>query len=149
MKNLALAVAITSEAFKNTLDKGGHPYILHCIRVMMNTKGDECTKCAAMMHDLVEDTDETSPINYTFEVLEGLGFSDKTVGLLKLLTHDRAIPYMEYIKTLSISEDATEIKSKDLEDNSNITRLKGVREKDFERLKKYSIAYLYLTKQNL
>lgn len=145
MKNLALAIAITSEAFKNTLDKGGHPYILHCIRVMMNTEGDECTKCAAIMHDVVEDTDETSPINYTFELLEELGFSDKTIGLLKLLTHNRAVPYMDYIKNLSVSEGATKIKIKDLEDNSNITRLKGVRDKDFERLKKYSIAYLYLT----
>lgn len=147
MKNLALAIAITSEAFKNTLDKGGHPYILHCIRVMMNTEGDECVKCAAMMHDLVEDTDETSPINYTFELLQELGFSDKTIGLLKLLTHDRVIPYMEYIKTLSISDGAKRIKIKDIEDNSNITRLKGVRDEDFERLKKYSIAYLYLNSQ--
>lgn len=145
MKNLALAIAITSEAFKNTLDRGGHPYILHCIRVMMNTEGDECTKCAAIMHDLVEDTDESSPINYTFELLEEMEFSDKTVGLLKLLTHDKVTPYMEYIKNLSISEGAKAIKIKDLEDNSNITRLKGVRDKDFERLKKYSIAYLYLT----
>lgn len=144
MKKLALAIAITSEAFKDTLDKGGHPYILHCIRVMMNTEGDECTKCAAIMHDLVEDTNENSPINYTFDYLESLGFSDKTIGLLKLLTHNRETPYMEYIKNLSISPDAKRIKQKDLEDNSNITRLKGVREKDFERLKKYSIAYLYL-----
>lgn len=49
MKKLALAIAITSEAFKNTLDKGGQPYILHCLRVMNNTNGDEDTKCAAVM----------------------------------------------------------------------------------------------------
>ena len=56
MKLLALAIAITAEAFKNTLDKGGKPYILHCFRVMNNTQGDEDIKCAAIMHDLIEDT---------------------------------------------------------------------------------------------
>ena len=138
MKNLALAIAITSEAFKNTLDKGGEPYILHCLRVMMNVEGDEDIKCAAIMHDLIEDTD------YTFEDLTKLGFSDKTVGLLHLLTHQKETPYMEYIKAISVSKEATQIKLKDLEDNSNITRLKGIRKKDFDRLEKYHIAYLYL-----
>lgn len=78
MKLLALAIAITSEAFKNTLDKGNQPYILHCLRVMNNVQGDEDVKCAAIMHDLIEDT------NYTFAQLTSLGFSDKTIGLLHL-----------------------------------------------------------------
>lgn len=56
MKLLALAIAITAEAFKNTLDKGGQPYVLHCLRVMNNVQGDEDVKCAAIMHDLIEDT---------------------------------------------------------------------------------------------
>ena len=144
MKKLALAIAITSEAFKNTLDKGGQPYILHCIRVMMNTRGDECTKCAAIMHDLVEDTNENSPINYTFELLSEMGFSDKTVGLLKLLTHVKGVPYMDYIKGISISTDASEIKREDLKDNSNISRLKGLTEKDFKNLEKYCLSFQYL-----
>jgi (p)ppGpp synthase/HD superfamily hydrolase len=147
MKKLAKAISITSKAFENTLDKGGEPYILHCFRVMNNSEGDECVKCAAMMHDLVEDTDENSEINYTFELLTKLGFSDKTIGLLHLLTHNKETPYMDYIKAISVSKGATEIKLRDLEDNSNIMRLKGLRKKDFDRLEKYHIAYTYL-KQN-
>lgn len=139
MKKLALAIAITAEAFKDVLDKGGQPYILHCLRVMNNTQGDEDVKCAAMMHDLIEDTD------YTFANLTELGFSDKTIGLLHLLTHNKETPYMEYIKAVAVSNEASEIKRKDLEDNSNITRLKGLRKKDLDRIEKYHTAYMYLS----
>lgn len=57
MDNLGLAISITAQAFEKVLDKGGQPYILHCLRVMNNTKGDISVKCASVMHDLVEDTD--------------------------------------------------------------------------------------------
>lgn len=138
MKLLAKAIAIASQEFKETLDKGGNPYILHCLRVMDNTQGDECVKCAAVMHDLVEDT------HWTFEMLTKEGFSDKTVGILHLLTHQKETPYMDYIKAISVNKDATNIKLRDLEDNSNITRLKGLRKKDIERIEKYHLAYTYL-----
>lgn len=138
MKKLALAIAITAKAFEDKLDKGGTPYILHCLHVMNNTEGDEDVKCAAVMHDLVEDT------VFTFEDLLGIGFSEKTVGILKLVTHEKSVPYMDYIKGIIVSEGATRIKCADLEHNSNITRLKGVTEKDLKRVEKYHKAYLYL-----
>lgn len=139
MKKLALAIAITAEAFKEKLDKGEQPYILHCLRVMNAVNGDECTKCAAIMHDLVEDCSE-----WSFTRLVGLGFSEKTMRLMYLITHCKETPYDEYIKAISVDKDATEIKLRDLEDNSNITRLKGLRKKDFDRLEKYHKAYTYL-----
>lgn len=146
MEKLALAISITAKAFEKTLDKGGKPYILHCLRVMNNSQGDECVKCASVMHDLVEDTDENSEINYTFELLTKLGFSDKTIGLLHLLTHhQKGTSYEDYIKAISVSKEATEIKLRDLEDNSNITRIKDARKKDFDRIEKYHRAYIYLS----
>ena len=51
---------------------------------------------------------------------------------------------MEYIKALSVHPIAKEIKKADLRDNSDITRLKWLRKKDFGRLEKYSTAYTYL-----
>ena len=138
MKKLALAISITAKAFEDKLDKGGTPYILHCLHVMNNTEGDEDVKCAAVMHDLIEDTE------YTYEDLLQLKFSEKTVGILKLLTHEKETPYMEYIKGIIVSEGATRIKCADLEHNSNITRLKGVTEKDLNRVELYHRAYLYL-----
>jgi (p)ppGpp synthase/HD superfamily hydrolase len=139
MEKLALAISITAKAFEEVLDKGGNPYILHCLRVMNNVQGDECVKCASVMHDLIEDTD------WTFEQLTALGFSDKTLGLLHLLTHQRETSYDDYIKAISVSKEATEIKIRDLEDNSNITRIKGARKKDFDRIEKYHRAYIYLS----
>lgn len=139
MNKLALAISITAKAFEEKLDKAGQPYILHCLRVMNATKGDEDTKCASVMHDLVEDT------NYTFEQLTKLGFSDRTIGLLHLVTHQKDTDYMEYIKAIAVSDEATEIKLADLRDNSDITRLKGLGKKDLDRIEKYHRAYLYLS----
>lgn len=136
---LDLAIAITSERFVGVTDKSGQPYILHCLTVMLNTNGDDCTKCAAVMHDLLEDTPTKA------SELTGLGFSDKTIGLLNLLTHHPGTEYMDYIKAISVSPEATQIKLRDLEHNSNITRLKGLRKKDLDRIEKYHRAYIYLS----
>ena len=43
----------------------------------------------------------------------------------------------DYIKKISLSVRATKIKLSDLKDNSDITRLKGLTKKDFDRLEKY------------
>lgn len=137
---LGLAIAITAEAFKEKKDKGGNPYILHCLRVMDGVwhLGHDAM-CAAVMHDLVEDAD------YTNRDLLELGFSDEIVMWVDLLTHNPDREYMSYINRLSFDKVAKEIKKADLRDNSDITRLKGLRKKDFDRLEKYSRAYVYLS----
>ena len=48
---------------------------------------------------------------------------------------------------LSLNEIAREVKLRDLEHNSKITRLKGLRDKDFARLAKYQKAYEYLKQE--
>lgn len=141
MNLLGLAIAITSEVFKDTLDKGGHPYILHCMRVMNKVQpyGTTAMICG-VLHDVVED----SPDKYSFEKLEMMGFDDVVILNLRLLTHSKSEPYHDYIKRLSVSAIAREVKMADLEDNSSITRLKGVEQKDFERMQKYLLSYTYL-----
>lgn len=141
MNKLAKAFSITAQAFENKLDKGGKPYMLHNIFVWEGVKDeDEDTQCAALMHDLVEDIPE-----WTFERLTKEGFSDKTVGILHLLTHQKGTDYMAYIRAISVCEKATKIKRRDLRHNSDITRIKDVRKKDFDRLEKYVMAYKYLS----
>lgn len=139
MKKLALAISIVAKAFQDKVDKGGQPYVLHCLHVMHHTIGDEDVKCAAVMHDLFEDTD------YTAETLLELGFSAKTIQLIDVLTHRSGVEYMDYIRKISHFPEAVEIKKRDLEHNSQITRLKGLRKKDIERLEKYNRAYVYLS----
>jgi len=137
---LGLAIAITAEAFKNKVDKSGIPYIFHCLYVMEHTTGDDCVKCAAVLHDLIEDT------TWTFEDLIENGFTDKTIKILRLVTHNPKDSYDEYIKIISVDADAVNIKKSDLEHNSQITRLKGLTKKDFDRIEKYHRSYIYLSK---
>lgn len=56
MKMLGKAIAITSAVHQNQLDKGGHAYILHPIRIMMRLRtDDEELMTIAILHDVVED----------------------------------------------------------------------------------------------
>ena len=60
------AIQIAVEAHAGAKDKGGSPYILHPINVMMRMKTDD-EKIGAILHDVVEDTD------WTFEALKKRG----------------------------------------------------------------------------
>lgn len=143
MGTLNLAINIASEAFKNKNDKGGQPYILHCIEVMNKVKhlGHLAMICA-ILHDVVEDCEKEG---YDFQYLDKSGFSSDVIRILKLLTHDKNnVDYMDYIKNLSTDITARKIKMADLEHNTQVTRLKGLRKKDFDRLEKYLRAYEYL-----
>ena len=137
---LGKAIKIAAEAFENVKDKGGQPYILHCLRVMDNlhTK-DEELKTIAVLHDVLEDT------KITADDLRFIGFKNRVVSALELLTHVENLSYDDYIKAISFNEDARLVKLADLKDNSDITRLKGLRKKDLERMEKYHRSYIYLS----
>lgn len=137
---LGKAISIAAQAFKDKKDKSGKPYMLHCLFVMYGVQhlGDD-VMCSAVLHDLVEDTE------WTLHQLTQEGFNDKVIGMLYLLTHNEGTPYDDYIKSISVSKEATAIKLKDLEHNSSCTRLKGLRKKDHERIEKYHRAYVYLS----
>lgn len=138
---LAKAISITAKAFEDKKDKGGKPYILHCLRVMNGVdQKDEELMCIAVMHDLLEDCPE-----YTLHDLSAMGFSSRVCQGLLSLTHKKEVPYDDYIKGIALNKDARAVKLSDLTDNSNITRLKGLRKKDFDRMEKYHKAFVYLT----
>lgn len=139
MNKLALAIQITATQFVDKFDKGGNPYFLHCMRVMNGVEHlGETAMTAAILHDVVEDT------SLTFDDLREFGFKQEIITILELLTHRKETEYMQYIKALSVHPIAKAIKLSDIRDNSNITRLKGLRSKDFDRLQKYAVAYEYL-----
>ncbi len=135
------AIALAAKVFEGKYDKGGEPYILHCLRVMnsLHTRDKEL-QCIAVLHDVVEDTD------ITLNDLLKIGFSLRVVNAVDILTHLPEDDYDTYIKRISLNEDARLVKLADLRDNSNITRLKGLRKKDFDRMEKYHKAFVYLTK---
>lgn len=137
---LGKAIKLAAEKFENKKDRGGQPYILHCLRVMNNLHTeDEELKCIAVLHDIYEDTD-LEPGD-----LLKLGFTERVENGVYTLTHLDIHTYDEYIKRVSEVEDATKVKREDLKDNSDITRLKGLRKKDFERVEKYHKAFVYLS----
>ena len=139
---LTKAIKIAATAFENDRDKGGVPYIMHCLYVMHKVKHlGEVAMICAILHDLVEDK---SAEGYHFLYLQKQEFSDEVLVILQLLTHRKDTPYMDYIKALSVHPIAKAIKLADLEHNTKVSRLKGLRKKDFDRLEKYCIAYQYL-----
>lgn len=136
---LAQAIAIAATAFEDKFDKGGQPYILHCLFVMNQIPSDDHELMSiAVLHDVVEDT------IYTLTDLRELGFSERIIDGVKALTHIEGVPYMDYIKIISLNPDAVLVKMADLQHNSDIMRMKGLHKKDFDRLEKYHTAMAYL-----
>lgn len=144
MNKLSQAIAFAANVFSESCDKGGKPYILHCLRVMNHMDpNDEDLMIIAVLHDVAEDFPDKWPVSFFTKN----GYSDRVTAALSLLTHDKKVPYDDYIKAISNNPDATRVKLADLKDNSDITRLKGVGKKDFTRMEKYSRAFLYLSRQ--
>ena len=132
-------IAIVSQAFIGKFDKGGKPYILHCLHVMHKVRElGEIAMLVAVGHDLLEDTD------WTAERLIAESFDPYVVKLIELMTHNPDEPYMEYIKRVALNKITRLVKMADLRHNSDPMRMKGLRPKDFERMEKYMKAYAYL-----
>lgn len=137
MAGLAKAIDIASSAHLGQTDRSGKPYILHPLRIMFNMTSEDA-KIAAVLHDVVEDTD------WTLDQLAEAGFSSTVVSTVDLLTHDDETEYFDYVKRLSVSAIAIEVKLGDLTDNMNILRLDKLGDKDLERLQRYHRAYAFL-----
>ena len=138
-KLLAKAIAIAATAHKDDVDKGGKAYILHPIRIMMRlrTDNDHLNVCA-ILHDVLEDHPEFA------EEIDKLELTQPMRHTLDCLTHKDGEPYMDYIIRISKDREATFLKMGDIKDNSDVTRLKGVRQKDLDRVVKYNKAYMFL-----
>jgi (p)ppGpp synthase/HD superfamily hydrolase len=132
------AMKVAFEAHKNQTDKTGLPYIYHPVH-LAEQMTDEVTTCAALLHDVAEDTD------ITLEALAEMGFDSEILDILRLLTHDEAVPYMEYVRKIKTNPLAVQVKLADLRHNSDLTRLDEVDEKALRRVEKYREAIKILT----
>lgn len=132
------AMKIAFDAHKNQVDKNGIPYIYHPIH-LAERMSTEYEICVALLHDAVEDTD------ITFEDLIKAGFPDEVITALKLMTHDKNVPYMEYVEKIRNNSIAKTVKLADLRHNSDLTRLDCVTEKDWDRKMKYNQAIRLLS----
>lgn len=130
MSTIDKAICLATEAFQHTHDKGGSPYIYHCLRVMLAVDAyDE--KMAAVLHDVVEDSD------WTLEALLGEGFPSHVVEAIDALTRREDEQYIDFIHRARRNPIARKVKIADLRDNLDVTRLPYLGDVDRLRINKY------------
>lgn len=136
-EQLSKAIHLATNAHNGQFDKAGNPYILHPLAVMtLVEKADEELQCIALLHDVIEDT------KTTFQDLRDLGFTDRVIQAVAALTKMPGQTYDEYKKGVFQNRDAMLVKAADLTHNSDIRRLKGISDKDIERMARYHAFYL-------
>lgn len=137
MSTLERAIAIAAGAHTGQVDKGGSPYILHPLRVMLRMDSLE-ERIAAVLHDVIEDTD------WTIDRLKEEGFSSAVLQALDALTHREGESYDDFVRRASRDPIGRRVKTADLEDNLDLSRLPVVSERDRARVDKYRRAIALL-----
>ncbi|MBR2970958.1 MAG: bifunctional (p)ppGpp synthetase/guanosine-3',5'-bis(diphosphate) 3'-pyrophosphohydrolase [Clostridia bacterium] len=127
------ALRLCFDAHKNQVDKTGLPYVFHPFH-LAEQMTDEISTVCALLHDVVEDTE------YTFDDIRNMGFPQEVIEVLRLLTHDHGVPYMEYVKKISTNTIAKQVKLADLRHNSDLSRMDIIDEKALSRTQKYKQA---------
>jgi (p)ppGpp synthase/HD superfamily hydrolase len=130
MATLGRAIAIAAQAHQEQRDKAGAPYILHPLR-MMARMSTEAEMIAAVLHDLVEDTE------WTIDLLRAEGFGAEVLAAIECLTRRDDESYNEFIERARTNPIACRVKLADLEDNMDLRRIAQVTDRDLERLRKY------------
>lgn len=133
---LGKMITLATAAHAGQFDKAERPYILHCLAVLhILNEDDEELQCIAVGHDLFEDT------KTTVEELVEAGFTERVIVGILALTKMPGQSHKQYVEKVLESRDAMLVKSADLKHNSDITRLKGITEKDIARMAKYMKFY--------
>ena len=132
------AIRIMYDAHKDQWDKSGVPYVFHPWHVAEQMQ-DEESCAAALLHDVIEDTDVTA------DDLRNEGISENVIRAVLMLTHDDSEPYLEYVARIKSDPIAAKVKLADLTHNSDVTRFnRPMTEKDTARLEKYKKAIAIL-----
>lgn len=131
--DIEVAISIALKAHKGQVDKGGNPYILHPLAVMNRVETIE-EKIAAVLHDVVEDTE------VTIDQLREPGFTEEILEAINLLTRAKEDSYEEFIEKTLMNRIARNVKIADIKENMNLSRIQDPSEQDYMRLEKYKRA---------
>lgn len=134
MSTLERAIAIASEAHAGAVDKGGAPYILHPLRVMLRMEND-AARIAAVLHDVVEDAE-----GWTLDRLRAEGFAQEIVQAVKALTRRDGEGYFDFCRRAGRDPVARLVKLGDIEDNMDLNRIPRPTADDHARLERYQRA---------
>jgi (p)ppGpp synthase/HD superfamily hydrolase len=128
------AIALAARAHRGQQDRGGQPYVLHVLRVMLR-QHDEVARIVAVLHDVLEDT------SITLADLSEAGYSAEICVAVDCLTRRTSEPYEEMIDRVAANPIARRVKLADLEDNMDVRRLDSFGEVAIARLAKYKAAW--------
>jgi (p)ppGpp synthase/HD superfamily hydrolase len=129
-QTLERAIAIAAAAHEGQVDKGGAPYILHPLRVMLRVNTLE-ERIVAVLHDVVEDC------GISFDDLRNEGFSETVLMAIASVTKVPDESYEEFIERAAQNPIGRVVKLADLEENSDLSRIAQPSWEDLERVEKY------------
>ena len=134
---LERAIEIAARAHAGQVDKGGAPYILHPLRVMLRVAPGP-QQIVAVLHDVVEDSE------VSFEDLARAGFSAQVIRGLRAVTKVEGESYEAFVARAALDPVGRAVKLADLAENSDLSRIAQPSQKDLERVEKYRRAMAYL-----
>lgn len=116
------ALVFAYNAHHGQLDYNGIPYIFHPLH-LAEQMTDEISCCAALLHDVVEDT------SVTFEELSA-EFPPEVVEVVRLLTHEDTAEscdrdYFSYLQPIKKHPIAKKVKLADIAHNADQSRCIG------------------------
>lgn len=129
---LERAIEIAAATHAGQTDKGGAPYILHPLRVMLRV-APGTQQIVAVLHDVVEDSDG----NVTFDDLVREGFSQEVIDGVRAVTKVEGESYEAFIARAALNPVGKAVKLADLAENSDLSRIDRPSQKDLERVGKY------------
>lgn len=130
MDDITSAISIACKAHLGQTDKGGNPYILHPIRLMMKF-AEPKKMIVAVLHDVVEDGD------VSLQDLRKSGFSEEVVAAIDCLSKRPGEAYDDFISRVLKNELARCVKLEDIRDNMDLSRLPAISGGDMTRITKY------------
>ncbi|MFJ4192732.1 HD domain-containing protein [Pseudomonas sp. NPDC089534] len=129
-QTLERAIAIAATAHAGQVDKGGAPYILHPLKVMLRMSSLE-ERIVAVLHDVVEDCD------VSLDDLRKEGFSETVLTAIESVTKVAGESYEDFIERVALNPIGRAVKLADLEENSDLSRIASPGWEDLERIEKY------------
>ncbi|NKF30173.1 MULTISPECIES: HD domain-containing protein [Pseudomonas] len=129
-QTLERAIAIAATAHAGQVDKGGAPYILHPLKVMLRMSSLE-ERIVAVLHDVVEDC------GISLEDLRKEGFSEAVLSAIESVTKVPGESYEDFVERAAQNPIGRVVKLADLEENSDLSRIASPSWDDLERIEKY------------
>ena len=131
MSTLERAIVIAAEGHAGVKDKGGAPYILHPLRMMLSLSSND-ERIVAVLHDVCEDCP-----GWTFDRLRAEGFSESVIAAIESVTKREGESYDAFVLRAAANPIGRRVKLADLEDNCDLSRIAAPTDSDHQRIEKY------------